>query len=105
MTRRCAAAWFDGAIVALVFHGGPAPQRGGGASLDRRRPVGRRRHRRRHRTRVEDEPSADGGDVRQLVGGCAAALRRLHAATKPAPASKNTVGPPGLAIRRRIVTP
>ena len=32
-------------------------------------------------------PSADGGDVRQLVGGCAAALRRLHAATKPAPAN------------------
>ena len=28
----------------------------------------------------------DGGDVRQLVGGCADALRRLHAATKPAPA-------------------
>ena len=26
-------------------------------------------------------------DVRQLVGGCAAALRRLHAATKPAPAN------------------
>ena len=32
-------------------------------------------------------PSADRGDVRQLVGGCAAALRRLHAATKPAPAN------------------
>ena len=32
-------------------------------------------------------PSADEDDVRQLVGGCAAALRRLHAATKPAPAN------------------
>ena len=35
-------------------------------------------------TRVDDEPG--GGRGRCLVGGCAAALRRLHAATKPAPA-------------------
>ena len=31
-------------------------------------------------------PAEDGAGVRQLVGGCAAALRRQHAATKPAPA-------------------
>ena len=44
---------------------------------DRRRPVRRRR---------QDEPAANEGDVRQLVDGCAAAVRRLHAATNPAPA-------------------
>ena len=32
----------------------------------------------------------DGGEVRRLVGGCAAAVRRLHAATKPAPADSVT---------------
>ena len=77
----------DGAIVALVFHG--ALRRSEVAALrwtDVDLSVG------------DDivvvtvpgsktNPSADGGDVRQLVGGCAAALRRLHAATKPAPAN------------------
>ena len=77
----------DGAIVALVFHG--ALRRSEVAALrwtDVDLSVG------------DDivvvtvpgsktNPSADGGDVRQLVGGCAAALRRLHAATKLAPAN------------------
>ena len=77
----------DGAIVALVFHG--ALRRSEVAALrwtDVDLSVG------------DDivvvtvpgsktNPSADGGDVRQLVGGCAAALRRLHAATKPSPAN------------------
>ena len=77
----------DGAIVALVFHG--ALRRSEVAALrwtDVDLSVG------------DDivgvtvpgsktNPSADEEDVRQLVGGCAAALRRLHAATKPAPAN------------------
>ena len=76
----------DAAIVALVFHG--ALRRSEVAALrwaDVDLSVG------------DDivvvcvplpktRPVEDGGDVRQLVGGCAAALRRLHAATKPAPA-------------------
>ena len=76
----------DGAVVALVFHG--ALRRGEVAAL-----------------RWADvdlsaggdivvvtvpgsktNPAEDGAGVRQLVGGCAAALRRQHAATKPAPA-------------------
>ena len=76
----------DGAIVALVFHG--ALRRSEVAALrwtDVDLSVG------------DDivgvtvpgsktNVSADAADVRQLVGGCAAALRLLHAATKPAPA-------------------
>ena len=76
----------DGAVVALVFHG--ALRRGEVAALrwaDVDLSAG------------DDivvvtvpgsktNPAADGAGVRQLVGGCAAALRRLHAATKPAPA-------------------
>ena len=76
----------DAAIVALVFHG--ALRRSEVAALrwaDVDLSVG------------DDivvvrvplpktSPVKDGGDVRQLVGGCAAALRRLHAATGPAPA-------------------
>ena len=76
----------DGAIVALVLHG--ALRRSEVAALrwtDVDLSVG------------DDivgvtvpgsttNPAADEDDVRQLVGGCAAALRRLHAATKPAPA-------------------
>ena len=74
----------DGAVVALVFHG--ALRRGEVATLrwaDVDLSAG------------DDivvvtvpgsktNPAADRADVRQLVGGCAAALRRLHAATKPA---------------------
>ena len=76
----------DGAIVALVFHG--ALRRGEVAALRWadvdlsagddivvvRVPLPNR------------NPAQDGGDVRQLVGRCADALRRLHAATGPAPA-------------------
>ena len=75
----------DGAIVALVFHG--ALRRSEVAALcwtDVDLSAG------------DDivvvsvpgsktNPASEGSDVRQLVGGCAAALRRLHAATKPAP--------------------
>ena len=76
----------DGAIVALVFHG--ALRRGEVAALCWadvdlspgddivvvRVPLPR------------TNPAEDGGDVRQLVGRCADALRRLHAAAGPAPA-------------------
>ena len=82
----------DGAIVALVFHG--ALRRSEVAALrwtDVDLSVG------------DDivgvtvpgsktNPAADEDDVRQLVGGCAAALRRLHAATKPAPAHSSASG-------------
>ena len=77
----------DGAIVALVFHG--ALRRGEVAAL--------------RWTDVDlsagddivvvtvpgskPAPPAVGSDVRQLVGRCAAAVRRLHAATKPSPGS------------------
>ena len=95
------AAAVDGAIVALVFHG--ALRRSEVAALrwtDVDLSVG------------DDivvvtvpgsktNPSADGGDVRQLVGGCAAALRRLHAATKPAPAN-SVVGLGVHQINRRF---
>ena len=76
----------DGAIVALVFHGAlrrseVAALRWADVDLSTgddivvvRVPV------------PETKLMEDGGDVRQLVGGCADALRRLHAATKPAPA-------------------
>ena len=77
----------DGAIVALVFHG--ALRRGQVAALrwadvnlsagDGIVVVG---------VPLPDRnPAQDGGDVRQLVGSCADALRRLHAATTPAPAN------------------
>ena len=73
----------DGAIVALVFHG--ALRRGEVAALHWddvdlsagdgivvvRVPL------------PKVNVAQDGGDVRQLVGSCADALRRLHAATKP----------------------
>ena len=74
----------DGAIVALLFHGAL-----------RRREVAALRWAdvdlaasddivvtvRRSKT----NPVGDRADVRRLVGGCAAAVRRLHAATSPAP--------------------
>ena len=77
----------DGAIVALVFHG--ALRRGEVAALRWadvdlsagdgivvvKVPVSKK------------NPVEDNGGVRQLVGGCAVAVRRLHAATKPAPAA------------------
>ena len=75
----------DGAIVALVFHGGLRRSEVTAlcwADVDLsadddivvvRVPLPRT-------NRAED-----GDDVRQLVGSCADALRRLHAATKPAP--------------------
>ena len=77
----------DGAIVALVFHGAL-----------RRSEVAALRWTDVDLSAGDDivvvtvpgsktNPAADGGDVRQLVAGCAAALRRLHAATKPAPAN------------------
>ena len=75
----------DGAIIALVFHG--ALRRSEVAALHWddvdlsagddivviRVPLPR------------TNPAEGGGDVRQLVGGCADALRRLHAATRPVP--------------------
>ena len=76
----------DGAIVALVFHGAlrrseVAALRWADVDLSAgdgivvvRVPLPR------------TNPAEDGGDVRQLVGGCADALRRLHAATRPATA-------------------
>ena len=35
--------------------------------------------------RSKTNPAGDRADVRRLVGGCAAAVRRLHAATSPTP--------------------
>ena len=76
----------DGVIVALVFHG--ALRRSEVAALRWvdvdlyagddivvvRVPL------------PKTNPAEDGGDVRQLIGSCAVALRRLHAAAGPAPA-------------------
>ena len=87
MRRRCAAAWSTGRSSPLVFHG--ALRRGQVAALrwadvnlsagDGIVVVG---------VPLPDRnPAQDGGDVRQLVGSCADALRRLHAATTPAPAN------------------
>ena len=76
----------DGAIVALVFHGAlrrseVAALRWADVDLSAgddivvvRVPLPR------------TNPAQDGGDARQLVGSCADALRRLHAATRPVPA-------------------
>ena len=75
----------DGAIIALVFHGAlrrseVAALRWDDVDLSAgddivviRVPLPR------------TNPPEGGGDVRQLVGNCADALRRLHAATKPMP--------------------
>ena len=76
----------DAAIVALVFHG--ALRRSEVAAL-RWADVDLSAGDDIVVVRVplpKTSPVEDGGDVRQLVGGCAAALRRLHAATGPAPA-------------------
>ena len=74
----------DGAIVALLFHG--ALRRSEVAALrwadvdlsgDDDVVVTVRRS--------KTNPAGDRADVRRLVGGCAAAVRRLHAATSPPP--------------------
>ena len=76
----------DGAIAALVFHGAL-----------RRSEVAALRWADVDLSAGDDivvvslslpktNPVEDGGDFRQLVGGCADALRRLHATAKPAPA-------------------
>ena len=91
----------DGAIVALVFHGAL-----------RRSEVAALRWTDVDLSAGDDivvvtvpgsktNPAAVGGDVRQLVAGCAAALRRLHAATKPAPAN-SVVGLGVHQINRRF---
>ena len=91
----------DGAIVALAFHAAlrrseVAALRWADVDLSAgddivvvRVPLPRR------------NPAEDGGDVRQLVGSCADALRRLHAATKPAPAD-SVVGLGVHQINRRF---
>ena len=78
----------DGAIVALLFHG--ALRRSEVAALrwadvdlsgDDDVVVTVRRS--------KTNPAGDRADVRRLVGGCAAAVRRLHAATSPTPTEAN----------------
>ena len=76
----------DGTIVALVFHG--ALRRSEVAAL-RWTDVDLYAGDDIVLVRVplpKTNPAEDGGDVRQLIGSCAAALRRLHAAAGPAPA-------------------
>ena len=76
----------DGAIVALVFHG--ALRRGEVAAL-RWADVDLSAGDDIVVVRVplpKTNRGEDGDDVRQLVGSCAAALCRLHAATRPVPA-------------------
>ena len=76
----------DGAITALVFHGAlrcseVAALRWADVDLaagDDEVVVTLRR--------AKANPPGDGAGVRYLVGGCAAAVRRLHAALSPAPA-------------------
>ena len=75
----------DGAIVALVFHGA---LRCGELATLRWTDVALSAGDDIVAVTVRGprmDPVAEGDDVRQLIGGCAAALRRLHAATKPAP--------------------
>ncbi|MCY4506134.1 MAG: tyrosine-type recombinase/integrase [Acidobacteria bacterium] len=88
----------DGAIVGLLFHGAlrrseVAALRWGDVDLsDGEDVVVTRRH---SATRAAGEQP----DVRRLVGGCAAAIRRLHAATTPEPADP-VIGLSGDQINR-----
>ena len=87
----------DGAIVALLFHG--ALRRSEVAALrwadvdlsgDDDVVVTVRRS--------KTNPAGDRADVRRLVGGCAAAVRRLHAAPTPTPTPTEAVI--GLAVHQ-----
>ena len=86
----------DAAIAGLLFHG--ALRRSEVAALrwadvdlsDGEDIVVTRRH-------AAGEPP----DVRRLVGGCAAAIRRLHAATTPEPADP-VIGLSGDQVNRRF---
>ena len=90
----------DGAIVGLLFHGAlrrseVAALRWGDVDLsDGEDVVVTRRH---STTRAAGEQP----DVRRLVGGCAAAIRRLHAATTPEPADP-VIGLSGDQINKRF---
>ena len=78
-----AAAWSTGAIVALLFRG--ALRRSDVAALcSADVDFGDGDDVRRHRPPLEVRPDRGGhADVRHLVGGCAAAVRSLHAAVSP----------------------
>ena len=63
----------------------PAPQRSGRPALGRRRPVRRDDDVVVTVRRSKTNPAGDRADVRRLVGGCAAAVRRLHTAMSTSP--------------------
>ena len=90
----------DGAIVGLLFHG--ALRRSEVAALcwtdvdlsDGEDVVVTRRH-------AKTNAAGERPDGRRLVGGCAAAVRRLHAATTPEPADP-VIGLSGDQINKRF---